>query len=401
MLDSLLDWHLRYGDARSARAAIAFLERGVTGTGPVDPAFAAKLPARWNAAHRQVAKLLDATGPQREGESAEARLDRRYAAIGKLPAVMALSEYLGLFKSYDFLASEYTRAAEYFLSPDLLADARRLQAPTTAAFAFIDARKQDGPVDAYLARQIGDDSRVQSPGLREMSLAVTEAAIGGDPGAIAAAEAVTRARFTPDLLLFLNHAYEADSQPCDVGDRDDLAAYAERCEENGFENDALGFWYQRSRLALVAQKNDVLLSSFGSLPGAKPGPVEPTIELFQRRAWQDGWRYGQGSGLSRAFDLTILSAAASLPAAVRACRGETGGRIDRTPQILDQLTGAQSMVNPGKDPRRYRLLAETFVQAHDAALACDTEYYQADVARNLIVLRAFLASYDDILAAER
>lgn len=403
MVDSLLDWHLAYGDAESARAAVAFLEQGAGGGRPIDPHFEAGLRARWKAAANEVAKLLAATKPLAENETVSARLGRRYLAVYKLPAVKRLAEYVGRLDSYNFVASEYTRAAARFPSADLVAGARRVEVPVAAGMAFVRSRAALGPVDAYLAERFGQffDNRVQSSALRDISLAVTDVALDPTAATVAKAEHVILARDNPDFTIFLEHAYESDSSACAVGDREALRDYEDRCEENGFESDALGMWFQRSRLTLIAERNNLSAGAAGRIPGGGHDLVDAAIELFQRRAWEEGWRYGEGSPSPQAFDLILLRAEVRMPNPAKACRGEIDGPTSPMPDILDDLTDAQTMISPARDPGRYRRLAELYLAIHDAVLRCDPEFRRDEDTRNAMLMRSFLASYDDLIAAER
>lgn len=403
MVDSLLSWHLVYGDAASANAAVAFLELGAGGGRPIDPRFEVDLRARWRAAAKEVAKLLAATKPQSENETAAARLDRRYLAIYKLPTVKRLAEYIGRLDGYNFVASEYVRAAMQFPSPALVAGARRVEVPVAAGMALVRERAALGPVDAYLAERFGQffDSRVQSPALREVSLAVTDVALNPTPATIAKADSVILAHDNPDFLIFLHHAYEEDSQACEVDDREAFPDYQDRCEENGFESDALGFWFERSRLKLTAERNNLSAGASGRIPGSGHDVVAATIELFQRRAWEEGWRYGEGSPSLQAFDLMLLRAEARMPNADKMCRGEIDDPTNHMPDILDDLIDAGTMVSPARDPGRYRRLAQTYLPIYDAVLRCDPEYSRDEHVRHAQLMRAYLASYNDLIGADR
>lgn len=397
MFDSLLDWHLAYGDAASANAAVAFLENGAGEGRPVDPQFQTVLRARWQAAARDVAKLLAATKPQSPAETVEARLKRRYLAIYRLPAVEQLKEYLDRIDGYNFVASEYTRAAAYFPSAELVAGARRVNVPVAAGLAFARERTALGPVDAFLADRVSDitDNRVQSAALRAISLAVTDVALDPTPARIAKAEEVIRAHDNPDFQTFLEHGYGSDSGACEVEDREMFRDYKARCEENGFKNDASGYWFERSRLELLAEKNGQTLSLAGR------DIVDATIALFQRRAWENGMRYGEGRPSLQALDLMLMRADAYAPNADRICRGEIDDPTKYLPDVLDRLIDAQTMLSPAREPRRYRRLASTYLTIHDAALRCDPQYRQDAHARNAVLMRAFLASYDQLIAGER
>lgn len=400
MVDSLLSWHLIYGDAASANAAVAFLELGTGGGRSIDPNFEAELSARWHAAAKEVAKLLAATKPISQTETVEARLGRRHLAVYKLPTVKRLAESVGRLEGYNFVASEYVRAAAQFPSSELVAGARRVEVPAAAGMAFVRARATGGPVDAYLAERFGHffDSRVQSPALRATSLAVTDVALDPTAATLAKAESVVKAHDNRDFTIFLEHAYAGDSEACEVEDREAFRDYVERCEANGFEGDALGMWFQRSRLMLIAQKNGL---SSGLPERAGKDVVDATIALFQRRAWEQGWRYGQGSSSPQAFDLMLLRAEARMSKTDKVCRGEIDDPIDHKPNILSGLIAAGTMVAPARDPGRYRRLAETYLTIYDAVLRCDPEFRGDEQVRNAVLMRSFLASYNDFVGAGR
>ena len=112
-------------------------------------------------------------------------------------------------------------------------------------------------------------------------------------------------------------------------------------------------------------------------------------------------RYGEGRPSLQALDLMLMRADAYAPNADRICRGEIDDPTKYLPDVLDRLIDAQTMLSPAREPRRYRRLASTYLTIHDAALRCDPQYRQDAHARNAVLMRAFLASYDQLIAGER
>lgn len=401
MEESLVDWHLRYGDARSTRAAIAFLEPLMSE--PVDPQIAAAFVARWNAALDDMRAVVSDAKP----ESVERYLAANGDAIHARDSIKALLAIQDTLSGYDAIAHEYTRSAEFFLAAELVADARPFQEPTYAVATFIEQQQTAGEVEAYLAdlartRRYGQR---MFPVTREISLAVTSAAIEATPATIEAAGALTRSRYAPDgkqapypdLETFRQQAYNDDGDACEPDERNSRAGYEDRCEENGFEGQALAFWYHRSRLELIAHRYGIPLEPLAR-HYTRDGTTEGTIDLFMRRAWSEGLRYGEERTGPETVHLLVFEAEALTYSAGNCTTGPDGGGPPVL-RALERLLWAQSLASPARDPRLHRTVAEAYMSTYDAARRCNARI-DADQKRGAIVSRAFLSQYDRLVRAD-
>lgn len=403
MEESLVDWHLRYGNVRSTRAAIAFLEPLMSE--PVEPQIAAAFVARWNAALDDLRTVVKDAQP----ESVERYLAANGEAIHARESIKALLAVRNTLTGYDAIAHEYTRAAEFFLAPELVANARRFQAPTYAVAMFIERQQQQaaGEVEAYLA----DVARTRRygqrmfPVTREISLAVTTAAIDATPATIEAAGVLTRSRYAPDgrqapypdLETFRHQAYEDGADACEPDELNSRPGYEDRCEENGFEGQALAFWYHRSRLELIAHRHGIPLEPLAP-HFARDATIESTIDLFMRRAWSEGLRYGEERSRPETVRLLVIEAEALTYGPGHCATGPYGGD-PLVLRALERLLWAQSLASPARDPRLHRTVAEAYMNAYDAARRCDARI-DADQKRGAMVSRAFLSQYDRLALAD-
>ena len=265
---------------------------------------------------------------------------------------------------YDFLAREYARAAELYLSPVLVAHAERFQKPTFALSMFVYEQTKAGAIDAYLADIAGPEHRQGSmtPMAREIALAVTKAAIGHDEATIRTADTLTRMRYAArgeqgkysDLLTFAENAYLDNDDACNPDNLNSIDGYPARCEANGFEEGAFSFWFNRSRLELIAQKAGVGLEPL-DIPFSRDGATPMTIDLFVRREWENGdSRYGERTPALEIVRLLVWSADAT--AKSDSCA--TLAANDDLQLVYAKLVWAQTLVNPAKNPRAYHLIAK-------------------------------------------
>lgn len=410
IVESLLDWHLRYGNAQSARRAIEFLEKA-TGGQP-DPKSTQTYIRHWQTALADIRSLIREAEAKAPGKGDEHQLQSLRRTIESLPAIVALQKDRNQLSGYHFLANEYTRAAEFFLSPELVEGAERFQTPTLALAGFLDRQPGLGVVEANLADLAGIQfyrGRLSATA-RQVSLAVTKAAMSRNAATIEAADAALRARYSddgklypfPDLLTFINQAYEGgnDDDTCNPDELNSRPDYRERCEENGFEEEALSFWFQRSRLELLARKHGTDLSKL-DIPFTRSGSTQKTIDLYRRRAWASGGiRYGEDKDETApaVVQLLVWSADATVPTAD--CGDMPGDNGPELWQALNQLIWAQTLIHPAGDPRLYRQTAETYLRIHDVAIACGRELRSPVLDRAALMSRGFLAQYPQLLASD-
>ncbi|MEZ5656611.1 MAG: hypothetical protein R3E04_12160 [Sphingobium sp.] len=397
LLDSLVTWHMRYGSARSALAAGRFFEQemGVR----VAPGFEQDFERAWQATLMRTQSLLERERARNPGRSDERILRSLEPQMMEIAQRSGLAEYRNRLEGLRFVAGEYTRAAEYFLDRDLLQAARRLHEPEYRSTIFLDEQAAKGPVELVLAERIRPQFRTDrmTPQLRELTLAVVEAEIARDVESIEAADAITRRHYRPDgkslpysdLLTFSLMAYEEDDEACRADERNSLAGYKDRCEENGFEAYALGFWYQRSRLELLARELAIPLEPLDR-PFSRDGSASRTIDLFLRRAWQQGMRYGEAPAPPEAVWLLVRSGEATAHLAVTSCDPQSQDFRRALTMSLDTLSRALQLADPVEQPWLYRPMAQAYQHTYEQFTACGADIPEDRFRRAYAVSKAYL-----------
>lgn len=390
---SLLDWHLKYGDERSALAALRFLEGELIGG--IKPDFVEDFETTWFNAAEDAEALLERGRLSNPSANEERLFIDMKAAFEKVKSIKKLQAEAEKIGGAQFIATEYTRAAESFGSRVLLDEARRVHDLTVAGMAFIDDREKFGGVEAFLAERMRPRYRSDrlDPRLREITLAVTEAFVTKESQAILAAADLTRRLYRPegrshlypDLLTFIAEAYEKDDEACIVDELNSAAGYEDRCEANGFEDYAYGFWYQRSRLELLAKQSGV---SIGSLdrPFLMDGATPRTIDLFIRRAWHQGLRYGENNAPPEAVRLLVLAARVDADGLSQTCEEED----QQVYGILRRLSWAYSLASSSGQNDLVREVARARVELQTIIDKCGAVISQPAFQRDYLVAHAIL-----------
>ncbi|MFO6430727.1 hypothetical protein ACLBKT_11635 [Erythrobacter sp. W302b] len=393
VLGSLLDWHLKHGDDRSAIAALRFLEQELIGG--LEPDFAENFERTWASAARDAGALLERRRLKNPSASEEQLRIDMTAAFEKLKSIKKLQAEAEKIGEAQFIATEYTRAAESFGSRELLGEARRVHTSAAAALAFIEQREQLGGIEAFLAGRTRPQylSDRMDPRLREISLAVTEAFVTKESQAILAADNLTRRLYRPDgrsypypdLLTFILEAYERDDEACIANELNSAAGYKDRCNENGFEGYAYGFWYQRSRLELLAEKVGL---SIGWLDGpvSMGRTTRKTIDLFIRRAWHQGMRYGESAAPSEAVRLLVLAAQLDADGIPKTCKEEDQQVYD----TLHKLSWAYFLASSSEENNLVREVAQARIGLQTIIEECGAVISQPAFQRDYLVARAIL-----------
>lgn len=214
---SLINWHLAYGNEASAAAALAYLERQATGGSPLRPRLAIEVPHDMELAH-----------------------------------------------TYRFVAMEYARAADFYVSPALLAKARKYAEPSLAIAQMLRAERADlKPCDARdkacLARRKGpfppvfNDYPDRLWRDLDLQLALAGVRASGSADDYVAARAAFARNDDPHFEDAREHAFQYGEGFCDTDDRDYLKAWKEACDADNFEVRALSYWRYRASFSLAAQ----------------------------------------------------------------------------------------------------------------------------------------------------
>jgi hypothetical protein len=400
ILGSFLDWHIRHGSEQSALAAVRFLEIELSADLGAD--FPEDFAADWQRGARDTLSLLERRRRQNPGTSdidllRDARQD--LAARDVFKELRAQAQRL---ENAEFIAGEYTRAAEHWGSRALWNEARRVHDPAMEMMSFIEERQRLGGVDAFLADELrpGFRSDRMSPQMRDISLAVTHAFIARTNEAALAAHGLAQQYYRPDgrshpypdLLTFISEAYESDNEACNANERNSLEGYEDRCEENGFEQFALGFWYQRSRIELLSQQIGQPLDLLDR-PFARDGVTPSVIDLFVRRAWHEGMRYGDEPAPPEAVRLLILLAQTKAVALRAACVAGGGNEENLMYEVLQPISRAQALASPSLQTELYREVAQARVHLQEILEPCEVAFIERRFERDLILARSFLDQY--------
>jgi hypothetical protein len=393
--DSLISWHLAFGNESSFAAALEYLERDYAGGKPPLADLAARIAAaraRADADIRAAAALDRNPATRAQGD----RLLRRSKPVGELVTLLAA------YRNYVFVAGESLRGAEFYRSRALLDRARAWAEPASQAFAAL--RKQAAADRAEKLEVRGylglDDYVARLATELEMRAAVVRAALTKDAGDIAHADEVIKSFENPFYRTAGDEAFNHGDDFCDIGDRDDLADYHEACESGDFEREAIAWWHYRARL-------DILRADAGKLN------FLPSLYTAIRLSERDEEGHTDSQGTRRLTPAADQRAALHLMRADAFVRGAASPRVaaDATSnaellsQAADSLARAEALIPASEHPGRFRQIATRYldIAARLAALlrADPHAHYAGDpaIARKAVYFRAVLDRLDAIALA--
>jgi hypothetical protein len=236
--ESLLDWHMAYGDEKSAVASIEYLEGRMLAGKSVQADLAVKLAAL-------TGKTSGKHARSRRGDaSVDALVETAYG--------------------YRSLAMEYARAADFYGSPSLLAKAERLAEPSLAVGLLLRAAHEEREAcqvgaQQCQSRQQGTEQLkfddYQDRKLRELDLqlAVARARVGGAASDFAAAREIFARNDNPYYDTAGEEAYKHGDDFCDIGDASYLSEWKGACDEDNFDARALSYWRYRAVFSALAR----------------------------------------------------------------------------------------------------------------------------------------------------
>lgn len=401
---SLLDWHIRHGNKDSAMAAMGFWENELRTD--FEPGFDEEFSAEWERALRITRELLAQSVKDEPDWNANQRRNSILGQLRELGTLKDLNRLNGRVDSAEFVANEYIRAADAFQSIELVeAGARVDQVPRRIA-AFLDSKEGIGEAEDLLAALLDNFSRSDrnSANLRALNLAVVEASIRRDQASIQKADAITRDIYSPegiehrwpDLYTFLVAAYEDDHEACRPDELNSLDGYQERCEKSDLEYLGRDFWFERTRLELIARSEGVPIEPLGRAVG--PGRiVDLTVDLFIRGAWTEGMRYQEIDAPPEPVRLLLWAGEAEVARLGDDCSDDNDemGRAIYT--ALARIVRAGSLTSASNNPRLYREYAEALVETYGKFAACPAVERESRFGRANINAQAFLANYDRLV----
>lgn len=311
--ESLVSWHLAYGDEGTTRAALAYLEAQTLAGQPLRPRL-----------------------------SAESKGD------------------VDVAQAYRFLAMEYARAADFYSSPALLAAARRFAEPSLAVGLALRAPRAPGsalqPFDDYPDRLWRD---------LDLQIAVVSARLGGTEAAFAAARAVFARNDDPHYNDAGQHAYQYGDDFCDIGDKTYLQAWHDACEANDFERRALAYWRYRAAFTLAAEAAG--REGLGAPRDEWDGDTAIRLVQAAERAGHGlgGWYFGNAATISA--DIRLGMAEVELAKARRALSGGTatarGEAREACFAALDRFWDAATSINGSDHPGWTRRIGQRYLAA--------------------------------------
>ena len=352
VVESLLDWHLAFGDERSSTAALEFLAANMV----PDRDYIRDLGKEVLAAR---AAALDEAGKGENGK-ATARL-------------LTLIEQA---RTDAALARMYLRAADFYSSRTLLAKAERYALPVIEVNHLRAVETTGGAgsnSDNFLGRLAIDEDEADKI---EMHLAVLRAVLARDSEQLAAADAVLKATEKPFYRKAAEEAYTDGDDFCDIGDREDLADYAKACQADNFERRAKDWLRMRARLDILK-----LSLSDDAKAALNPDGMDIASEVLriiaiERAQDLDGHRImGRYRDAEPEITLRLARADAMIRLAEKAplVNNDGWGRSGLYRMAMDELIAAEPVASPSDTPGRFRQIASLFLHAYHKAVALQKE----------------------------
>jgi hypothetical protein len=388
-METLVTWHLAYGDEASAAAALSYLEAHFTAGSPPP----AHLPALLAAAVRSAGPALRAAGPALATVGPGYEAARR--ALERHLTIRRVRDLTGARQRFLFLATQYVRAAEVYGSAAFLARANAFYAPVRDSFAQVQAP------DAEDRLGIGpnENNRLNELAMR---LAVATARIGGRAADWGTAEIVVENIGTPTVRLAGAHAYENGAEFCDMESRADLAPVREACREDAerLERDATNYWVSRAELDLLSDP-----------PSPDDAEAESESHRNAQRLLERSRQGGFLGELSRDRRIQFsLARTNQLARAMHsaAARGTPGARYDAArlgDEALFALVDVERLAPPPWAPAWFRRIAEPYLAIAadlDALRAAEPESDRTTTAdpRTTAYFRHTLAALDAIAVGD-
>lgn len=411
---SLIDWHLAFGDERTTTSALAYLEgqyrKGVPA--PED------LGAQFAAALRDARRTIEAARLPPIGDPKRSARERR---VRDAPSVRRAVKAAGAYSQYVELAGAYVRAAEIYGSARLLVKAELYFAPAQAGDALV------SEWETQAASAVGNFVQVSSRRSKEvadleMRIPILRARLSRSAHDFESAAGAMTRRYEPVFETAADNARDHSGEFCEIDGEskvEEISALELACDdEHGLRLRTMDFWRNRAHLDLLMAGDPVRFepvpyhrpvagSGFvrRSAPAAdaKPGG---SFFAFETAAWllrnRDVKERGEGPAPldGAGIDLFSLLLARSEMHARRS--SGPGGDSDEIGPALDYAAQAAQLVPPHDAPALFRQASESWLALWArAGTSSDASHRQrADRSRFAAYLRSTLESLDSIALGE-
>lgn len=347
--DSLVSWHLEFGDEQTTAAALAYLESATehetTPRGDLLPQLerAYARPAAAPAGDRAAPPDVDPGGRE-----------------------LQIRGLIDRAETYRFLAMQYARAAQFFDSPALLARARLWAEPSLAVQRFLGALPEPGPAGT------ADDYEMREWADLDMQLAVATAGITRRQEDFAAGWQVFERYWDPNFAIAASEAYEHDDSFCGVGDRTDLVYYSLKvCGEGNFDRRAMTYWRYRALFDSAARAAGID-TSYERRGDRSAETAERLVEKQDMEQSVSTLVRGSFGGASFLSDLHLALGEIQAADAHRELAGTPAGSRNDEAYVklnaaLDELWTAARYVSPPDDPGRFRRIARRYAELYHQA----------------------------------
>jgi hypothetical protein len=410
---TLVDWHMAFGDEQTTTGALAFLEADYRKGIPAPEDFGRHLADDWEEARKAIAgAALPAAG-----DPTRAERERRLA---KSSSVRRAAEMVAGYSRYVELAGAYARSAELYGSKRLLEKAELYFAPARAGLAvlFADGTDPNANLDHMVYAPSHDLGAVLD---LEMRIPILRARLSRAPNDLDQAAAAVDRRDDPVFETAAETAREHSGNFCETDGeaQDERTRTLERAcdEQSNLPRRTMEFWRNRAHLDLLmaadpkhfapashsrAETGSEFARRPEPVPGAKPERRIPSFEIaawllrnHRVGAWDERpfW-----SGTENLELYSLLLARSEM----HSRRRPEAGDSDETGQALDFAAQAARLIPPHDSPALFARAAAAWLNLWAGAGGSEAMPYWrlGERGRFAAYLRANLATLDSIAIGE-
>ena len=339
--ESIVNWHLRFGNERGVAAALAYVERDYVREAPAVERYTAELARAWREAQRDLGAARDVRQPDGVNYSAQALF------VGASRTIQRLEALVGVRENFLFLARHYLRAAEEFGSLALLDKAALYLRPAVEGAAFLEPLERQ-PAAAGLLHFNLHIFRTDELRMRE---AVLRAHLARTPEDIARAGALLQSIERPLYRRLAETAFSGGDDFCDISDGwGGAEELREACgADDEMQDRVVNYWISRAVLAQVA-------------PSGEGREDELVMRLLQLEQLPDHGRCCYSDAVGDLRRLHLMRADRQRRAfAEAAARGDPFEARERWHEALDELAKAERLAPAAEGPARFRRIAQAWL----------------------------------------